>query len=298
MRLPPWAREALDGYRWLWRAHVRWRSGPTWFAAIRFALRAVDDVGRAAVTALEACANPGAYGVPAATTIQGRSNMAIPMSLYVSANERFKAGFDSWLWISMMVAVVIHFATFALWPEMTAIDVSVMRGPETRVLPPPEIDIPQAPQRLTRPALPVMSKIDLGDDATIAPTDFRNNPVGTLPPPPSAPSSNVRSGDGFFPWDVPPSIRNTEEVVRAMRREYPSVLRNAGIGGTVNVTFAIDEDGRVLDAWIEDRSEYEAFNAAALKVADVIDFSPAMNRDRKVAVRVVFPIVFQVTDGR
>jgi TonB family protein len=62
--------------------------------------------------------------------------------------------------------------------------------------------------------------------------------------------------------------------------------------------FSIDEDGRVLDTSVVRGSSYQALDEAALAVAEVIRFSPAMNRDRRVAVRVVFPVVFKVTDTR
>jgi len=221
--------------------------------------------------------------------------MTIP---HDTANGRFKAGFDSWLWLSMMAAVMIHFATFAYWPEMS-VAVDPKDPTDITVLPPlPPIDIPKPPERLARPALPIISSVDVPDDATIGPTGFDQNPVGELPPPPTDVRPDVSRGGDFTPFTVAPRVLNADEVVRAMRREYPSVLRDAGIGGTVKVLFFIDDDGRVLETSIEGGSGYEALDEAALAVADMIRFSPAMNRDRRVAVSVVFPVVFQVTDSR
>lgn len=73
-------------------------------------------------------------------------------------------------------------------------------------------------------------------------------------------------------------------------------MRDAGIGGTVRVNFFIDGEGRVLETRIQEGSSYAGLDQAALAVADVIRFSPALNRDQTVAVWVVFPIVFRVDD--
>ena len=47
----------------------------------------------------------------------------------------------------------------------------------------------------------------------------------------------------FTPMTVRPEIRNRSEVQAALTREYPPILRDAGIGGTVVVWFFITEDG-------------------------------------------------------
>ena len=46
---PRWLREILDGYRWLWRAQLRWRPGPRWLVVIRFIGRLIADTWRAAL---------------------------------------------------------------------------------------------------------------------------------------------------------------------------------------------------------------------------------------------------------
>ena len=49
----------------------------------------------------------------------------------------------------------------------------------------------------------------------------------------------------FTPFTVRPEVQNRPEVQRALEREYPAGLREAGIGGTVRLHFFIDEEGRV-----------------------------------------------------
>ncbi|HSG48141.1 MAG TPA: energy transducer TonB, partial [Longimicrobiales bacterium] len=60
------------------------------------------------------------------------------------------------------------------------------------------------------------------------------------------------------------------------------------------VYFLIDENGAVQDFRIDQSSGHQALDQAALDVASVYKFSPALNRDKKVPVWVSFPITFQV----
>jgi TonB family protein len=106
--------------------------------------------------------------------------------------------------------------------------------------------------------------------------------------------SDASARPTFTPYTVAPSIINREQVVQAMVREYPALLRDAGIGGTIRVYFFIDEDGVVRDTRIDQSSGHPALDAAALSVAGVYRFRPALNRDKPTPVWVSFPITFQV----
>ena len=98
----------------------------------------------------------------------------------------------------------------------------------------------------------------------------------------------------FTPFTVAPQVQNREEVARALEREYPSLLRDAGVGGKVDVWIRISEGGKVEKVQVNSSSGQPALDEAALKVAQVIKFSPAMNRDKAVPVWVSIPITFQV----
>lgn len=211
-----------------------------------------------------------------------------------SANDRLKRSFDSWFWGSMIVATVLHFGTFAFWPEFTAVDVSIDSTELETIELPPEIEIPPPPQQISRPATPVMAAADIDEDITIAPTTFEDNPIEDLPPPPEEVGTDISAAPTFTPFTVAPSIQNRNDVVRAMEREYPPLLRDAGIGGTVRVYFFIDEEGRVGDRRIDQSSGHQALDDAAMSVAETYQFSPALNCDKKVPVWVSFPITFQV----
>jgi protein TonB len=219
---------------------------------------------------------------------------AVPSGATETANERLKRNFGAWFWGSMIVATGLHFAAFAFWPDFTAEDFTYTSEELETIELPPEIEIPPPPQQIARPATPVMAEAEIDEDITIAPTTFEENPVDELPPPPDEIATDLSAAPTFTPFTVAPDILNRSEVVRAMEREYPPLLRDAGIGGTVRVYFFIDENGQVQDNRIDVSSGHAALDEAALAVAAVYRFSPALNRDKQVPVWVSFGITFQV----
>jgi len=213
----------------------------------------------------------------------------------MTANDRFKRSFTSWFWGSMILATAAHFALLNFWPELTAQDLSTDSGEILVVELPPDVVVPPEPEPITRPAAPVASQVEIDENITISPTTFPDNPVNRLPPPPdSIISSRNPEGLIFTPFTVRPDIRNRKEVQRTLIREYPPLLRDAGIGCTVEVWFQIDEEGVVKQTLVKTGSGHEALDRAALKVAEVIVFTPALNRDKRVQVWISLPITFTI----
>ena len=101
---------------------------------------------------------------------------------------------------------------------------------------------------------------------------------------------------GFTPMTVRPQLLNSEEIQRVLMREYPAVLRDAGIGGAPVLWLYIGTDGTVQRTQVQETSGFEALDQAAANVASVMRFTPAQNRDQTVAVWVQIPIRFQVVN--
>jgi protein TonB len=212
-----------------------------------------------------------------------------------TANDRMKGAYATTFWSGIIVATLLHIGLFAFWPELTAADFSVYADDLVAIDLPPDIEIPPPPEAIVRPATPIMASTDISEDITIAPTTFEENPVEELPPPPTEVSgADFSAAPPFTPFTVRPDVRNRREVERAMEREYPSILRDAGIGGTVLVWFHIDENGALQETRVHTTSGHQALDEAALRVANIIEFSPALNRDRQVAVWISLPITFQI----
>ncbi len=104
----------------------------------------------------------------------------------------------------------------------------------------------------------------------------------------------VEENPVFTPMTVRPEILNRSEIQQVLMREYPPILRDAGIGGTVVVWFFISIDGKVLERRVSESSGQVQLDQAALNVADVFEFSPALNRENRVQVWIQLPISFRV----
>ena len=210
-----------------------------------------------------------------------------------AANDRFKKSFNTWLWGSVLTATALHFAMFVFWPDMTAANVSNKSTVIEVFPPPPDVPIPPEPEAIRRPATPVIAEFDISENITIAPTTFRENPVETLEAPREDEAGGLMDAFTFTPMTVHPSLTNEREVQRALEREYPAILRDAGIGGTVVVQLFIDEEGTVLRTLVDRSSGHTSLDEAALRVANVFEFTPALNLDRVVPVWIAIPITFQ-----
>jgi periplasmic protein TonB len=211
---------------------------------------------------------------------------------FETANDRFKQSFGSWFWGSMVAAVLVHFVVMAFWPNLRAEDVAFTMEDFEMVELPPEIEIPPPPEQIQRPAAPVVSEAVIDDDITINPTTFEDNQPDDLPPPPTTTQQGLGDQPVFTPMEVRPELRNGPQVQRVLQNEYPTTLRDAGIGGTVVLHMFIDENGVVQNTEVSQTSGYDALDNAAARVAFAMEFSPALNREQRVPVWIEMPITF------
>jgi TonB family protein len=119
-------------------------------------------------------------------------------------------------------------------------------------------------------------------------------PADTPPPVQRTPRPlrEIEEGPTFTPMTVRPELRNMDEVRRELNREYPPMLRDAGIGGTALVWFLLNDEGDVVRAVISKPSGRAELDSAALRVGRAMRFSPARYHDDRVPVWVEIPIVF------
>lgn len=93
-----------------------------------------------------------------------------------------------------------------------------------------------------------------------------------------------------------PRMLNASHIAGLLRREYPPILLQSGIGGTVILHVLIGLDGSVIDARVWESSGMDALDRAALRVSRDMQFSPAQNRDQTVRVWAAIPVVFSARD--
>jgi protein TonB len=181
----------------------------------------------------------------------------------------------------------------------------------------PSVFIPVSPDIAPQPAAASAPAPSVMPSATIAPAPALTAPVdiptdippvtGNEPvfaePGEGTTSSPVSSGTGsssgsndtfITPNAVTelPALVNAPAVKKALERNYPALLRDAGIGGKAVLWVYINEAGSVVKAVVKESSGQEALDAAALKVADIMKFSPAKVRENAVKVVVSVPVVF------
>jgi protein TonB len=124
-----------------------------------------------------------------------------------------------------------------------------------------------------------------GSRAPQLPDGGSTAPVPDRPANPQSPS--------FTPYEVAPEVTNVEQIRQALTREYPAVLRDAGIGGTVTLWFYVNDQGVVENTQVQQSSGFEELDTAAMNVGQIFGFTPAYDQNRPVAVWISIPITFQ-----
>jgi TonB family protein len=192
-------------------------------------------------------------------------------------------------------------------PTEPSIEQAVTAQPEVRPAP---VVVPNdtftpisvAPRLLNRDSVTALLR-DAADAATEPPPSARGAVEALRRPAESEPEREpeiepVRPRDIggtpiFTPFTVAPTLLNRNVVGAALEREYPALLRDAGVGGRAIVWIKIDERGVLQDVQVNQSSGHPALDAAAIRVARTMEFSPALNRDEIVPVWVSIPIQFQ-----
>ncbi|TSA17797.1 energy transducer TonB [bacterium] len=95
----------------------------------------------------------------------------------------------------------------------------------------------------------------------------------------------------YVKYDQPP------EVVKQVHPDYPNEALASKAEGTVWVNVWIDESGNVVEAKVM-KSSTEVFNQAAMAAAKQWTFKPAITNGKPVAVWVMVPFRFKLSEGK
>lgn len=215
-----------------------------------------------------------------------------------AAHDRFLRSFGKWMWGGVIVSVILHFLLFQFFPAFRIAELAIRERVLEAVALPPEIEVPPPPQLIQRPAVPVVARREIAEEITIAPTTFEANPVENLPPPPEERTASLAETPVFTPYDVAPEVKDREKARKIVLKWWPSALREAGVGGRVDLLVFIDDKGRVVNQKVGTTSGFAALDEAAMEavteIGREVGFTPAMNRDRRVPVWIRLPIVFRL----
>jgi protein TonB len=97
------------------------------------------------------------------------------------------------------------------------------------------------------------------------------------------------------PMDVRPKLINRDDIAKAIGRNYPPMLRDAGVTGTTTVWFYIDETGKTVKQLVKQSSGFALLDSAAMRVAPLMKFSPAKAQDKAIPVWVGLDIQFTIS---
>jgi TonB family protein len=92
--------------------------------------------------------------------------------------------------------------------------------------------------------------------------------------------------------EVLPRPQNVADFTAALHSAYPAHLRDAGVGGTVQVAFIVGLDGVPGDVRVISTPD-SSFSAPSVQAVSLLRFTPAQVQGRPVAVRVEQPITWR-----
>lgn len=187
--------------------------------------------------------------------------------------------------IGFLVTLVIMILGFMFFPET---EIEPYQPKVTKTIKvdklPPQLQNIVKPPPPPKPKMPVAAESDEEVEAeTIEKTDFTGNEKKEAEPEFKPPK--------FVPYEVPPKPLN-EEVMQGI---YPEVARKLGIEGTLYLELWIDTNGKVRNVIVK-KPLYPAIDKIAKERAYQLKFEPAMQRDKPVAVRLSYPVSFQLED--
>jgi protein TonB len=195
------------------------------------------------------------------------------------------SGYKRTLEISFIVALLILCSLFFAFqkyesrfelPDVDLRDVVITVIPPTKHRPP-------KPPRPPKPNVFVQDNDaeELAEDEIIELSKW--DPSAEMGPPPQEQIEHV-----FHTWE----LSKLPEIKFQALPHYPEIARKAGIEGRVTVEVVISKKGDVISATI--LKGIPMLNDAALEAAKKCTFSPAMQRDKYVRVRMYIPFDFRL----
>ncbi len=102
----------------------------------------------------------------------------------------------------------------------------------------------------------------------------------------------LRSGPTFTPYTFAPLLSNREAIRGAQAALYPAQLKARRESGETIVWALVDRCGKVADVQVKASSGHELFDSAAVRIARLMRFQPALLGQLPVSVWVQLPIRF------
>jgi periplasmic protein TonB len=194
--------------------------------------------------------------------------------------------------VSLLIVIVVFVASKRLDRDIK------IRTADEVVLETEEIPITKQVKRPPPPARPTIPiedpEVDIEADLAFEDIDDIDWTMDAPPPPPSVEDEIVE----FFLVEEPPKlVGGTQALYDFMKRNnlYPEMAQNAQIEGDVIIEFIVDTSGNPTGVVVkQERPVGLGFGEAGVRAISAMKFSPGMQRDRAVQVRMQQPIRFRL----
>jgi protein TonB len=158
---------------------------------------------------------------------------------------------------------------------------------------PAPVNRPPAITMRSAPAIPLLSERQVADDIDTSSSTLAVTSIVPLPaPPPLLRAPGTPTSATPVTFTQAPRVLNTSRIQQELERVYPIGLRALGIGGRVELSFYVNEQGVAERYEIRESSLNKDLDEAALEVAEVFQFSPALRGNERVATWFAFGITF------
>ena len=186
------------------------------------------------------------------------------------------------IFISVLSALIL---SFYILPRIAESDIMFEAVEQTEVIivEIPETQIQQQQFKSARPSIP----IEADEDSDIDTLDFMDTDIegfGDWGAPPPPPKSNSRPK--WVQYDQAPTPKKT------LKPKYPDICRQAGIEGTVVISFWVDETGTIDQSSIEILQSIPCLDQVCIDVIRKSKWRPARQGRQKVGVPLSMPFNF------
>ena len=111
--------------------------------------------------------------------------------------------------------------------------------------------------------------------------------------PPLPANASVMERPQFVPHTTLPILADPQSIERTLEAEYPTALRDAGIGGTVVAYLFVNTDGRVSKIFMKTSSGHWELDRVAFRVAELAPFLPGTNEGTPVGMWIEIQVPFK-----
>ncbi len=155
---------------------------------------------------------------------------------------------------------------------------------------PPSVGIPEAvPDEEAPEEVTIATQAELGKIADLSATSIVGGGGGDSIAVEIPEEEYFPAPGEFVPWDEPPIC------ITEVKPDYPPLARQAGIEGVVHIEVLVDKNGDVRDVIVTKPSGASAgFEEEAIKAAYKTKWKPAISNNQPVAVRIGYPVRFQL----